>query len=102
MRILVTGVDSFIGSHLAEAFVRSGDEVIGLSHRRSDASDGITRHAIDIVDATAVAAKQIEFLREDSPLRPTSPYAVSKVAQGALATVYARAHHMPILHVRLF
>jgi GDP-4-dehydro-6-deoxy-D-mannose reductase len=168
MRVLVTGVDSFIGSHLAEALVRAGDEVFGLSHRRTDSADGITRQAVDVVDATAVAAlvaqtkpervfhlaaqskivrsfedpmltlstnvvgsaglfealrvhapratvvsvgssseygdaaKQIEFLREDSPLLPTSPYAVSKVAQGKLATVYARAYGMPVMHIRVF
>jgi GDP-4-dehydro-6-deoxy-D-mannose reductase len=48
------------------------------------------------------AAKQTEFLVEDMSLLPTSPYGVSKVAQGKLTAVYARAHGMRAMHVRLF
>jgi GDP-4-dehydro-6-deoxy-D-mannose reductase len=41
-------------------------------------------------------------LREDAPLRPNSPYAVSKVAQGFLALQYALSHHMGIVRTRTF
>ena len=41
-------------------------------------------------------------LREDCPLRPNSPYAVSKVAQGALALQYALSFRMPIVRTRTF
>ena len=41
-------------------------------------------------------------LREDSPLRPASPYAVSKVAQGFLAYQYAASLGMPIVRTRTF
>lgn len=41
-------------------------------------------------------------LREDAPLRPNSPYAVSKVAQGYLALQYALAHGMAIVRTRTF
>lgn len=47
-------------------------------------------------------AKTVEFLGEDAGLRPTSPYAVSKVAQCELAAMYARTHRMSIVHVRPF
>ncbi|HEY2369205.1 MAG TPA: GDP-mannose 4,6-dehydratase [Polyangiaceae bacterium] len=47
MRVLVTGADSFIGSHLTEALVAAGDEVIGTSRKR----DGF-----DVTDASKVAA----------------------------------------------
>jgi GDP-4-dehydro-6-deoxy-D-mannose reductase len=41
-------------------------------------------------------------LREDTPLRPTSPYATSKVAQGFLALQYALGAGMPIVRTRTF
>jgi GDP-4-dehydro-6-deoxy-D-mannose reductase len=41
-------------------------------------------------------------LREDAPLRPNSPYAVSKVAQGYLALQYSLSHGMGIVRSRTF
>lgn len=41
-------------------------------------------------------------LREEAPLRPTSPYAVSKVAQGFLALQYALSLGLPIVRTRTF
>jgi GDP-4-dehydro-6-deoxy-D-mannose reductase len=41
-------------------------------------------------------------LREDAPLRPSSPYAVSKVAQGALALLYGPAGGMRVVLTRTF
>jgi GDP-4-dehydro-6-deoxy-D-mannose reductase len=41
-------------------------------------------------------------LREDHPLRPASPYAVSKVAQGFLALQYALSYHLAIVRTRTF
>ncbi len=41
-------------------------------------------------------------LREDGPLRPSSPYAVSKVAQGALARLYGPAGGMRVVLTRTF
>ena len=31
MRVLITGVTGFVGGHLAEHLLASGDEVVGLS-----------------------------------------------------------------------
>jgi len=39
---------------------------------------------------------------EDSPLRPTNPYAVSKVAQDFLGLQYFLAHGVPVVRVRPF
>jgi GDP-4-dehydro-6-deoxy-D-mannose reductase len=39
---------------------------------------------------------------EDAPLRPSSPYAVSKAAQGYLALQYHLAHRLPIVRTRTF
>jgi GDP-4-dehydro-6-deoxy-D-mannose reductase len=41
-------------------------------------------------------------LREDAPLRPNSPYAVSKVAQGYLALQYVLSHQMGVVRTRTF
>ena len=41
-------------------------------------------------------------LREDAALRPASPYAVSKVAQGFLAYQYAASLGLPIVRTRTF
>lgn len=41
-------------------------------------------------------------LREDCPLRPNSPYSVSKVAQDLLGQAYFISHHLPIVRVRPF
>jgi GDP-4-dehydro-6-deoxy-D-mannose reductase len=41
-------------------------------------------------------------LPEDHPLRPTSPYAVSKIAQGFLALQYATSLQLPIVRTRTF
>jgi len=41
-------------------------------------------------------------LREDQPFRPTSPYAVSKVAQDLLGWQYFVSHGLPIVRVRPF
>ena len=39
---------------------------------------------------------------EDTPLRPTSPYAVSKVSQDALGYQYFASHKLPVVRVRPF
>src|SRR3972149_5568519 len=41
-------------------------------------------------------------LREDSPLRPSSPYAVSKVAQDLLGLQYFLSHKLHVVRVRPF
>jgi len=47
------------------------------------------------------SASQV-LLREDSPLRPTSPYAVSKVAQDLMAELYGNTYGLKIVRVRPF
>lgn len=39
---------------------------------------------------------------EDTPLKPTNPYGVSKVTQDMLGLQYFLSHHLPILRVRPF
>ncbi|PYQ16260.1 MAG: GDP-mannose 4,6-dehydratase [Acidobacteria bacterium] len=49
----------------------------------------------------AAAASELP-LGEDAPLRPASPYAVSKVAQGFLALQYWLSHGVPTVRTRAF
>jgi GDP-4-dehydro-6-deoxy-D-mannose reductase len=169
MRSFVTGVDGFIGSHLAEALLAAGDEVFGLtrSHTpdprdgivrffgdvasRDDVSDAVSRarpervfhlaaqnniqasfaapeqtmaanvqgslHVFDAVRASVPSAVVVsvgssaeygrtaalsDAISEELPLAPTSPYGVSKAAQGMLVSVYAAVHGVHALHVRPF
>lgn len=56
MRALITAVDCFIGSWLAESLVADGVEVIGVARRDAGTRDGVTRHVVDIRDRDAVFA----------------------------------------------
>lgn len=49
----------------------------------------------------AVAESELP-IRETNPLRPTSPYAVSKVAQDMLGYQYYASHNLPTVRVRPF
>ena len=46
MRILITGAAGFVGSHLAEKYVKDGHEVIGIDSLLTGSSDNI-KHLID-------------------------------------------------------
>lgn len=41
-------------------------------------------------------------IREESPLRPSNPYAVSKVAQDLLGVAYFRSYQMRVVRARMF
>ena len=157
MRSFITGVDGFIGGHLAEALGAAGDDVAGFGRRQGDMADAaavdgavakarpdrvfhlaaLNNIAASFADpaltmatnltgsvnvfeavrkfapATALVsvgssaeygrtAAEISPLTEEVPLLPTSPYGVSKAAQGLLCRVYAQVHGLRALHVRPF
>ena len=56
MRSFITGIDGFIGSHLAQALLDTGDTVSGLS--RTDRGDRgeVTVYCADLTDANAVTS----------------------------------------------
>lgn len=56
MHSFITGIDGFIGSHLAEALRDAGDTVSGLSCVNVRDDHGITVYQADLTDAQAVAA----------------------------------------------
>ena len=58
--------------------------------------------AIGSADEYGLVRPQDVPLREDAPLRPASPYAASKVAQGFLALQYALSPGLPVMRTRTF
>ncbi len=174
MRILITGITGFVGSHLAEYALKVGAEVFGSIRWRSKTENiehlraRITLIESDLRDLSSVQAlleaaapdylvhlaaqsfvgaswkapaeifhtnviSQVNLLEairaerlstrilvigsseeyghaldhelpitETSPLRPLSPYAVSKVAQDLMGYQYWKSYHLPIVRARGF
>ena len=79
--------------------------VLGIVHLLDAARSAGLRPSVLVVGSAEeygpVAADELP-IREDAPLRPASPYAVSKVAQGALALLYGPAAGMRIVLTRTF
>ena len=79
--------------------------VLGIVHLLDAARRLSLRPAVLVVGSAEeygpVGPEEIP-IREDAPLRPASPYAVSKVAQGALARLYGPAGGMRIVLTRTF
>jgi GDP-4-dehydro-6-deoxy-D-mannose reductase len=174
MRVLITGITGFVGSHMADYALAQGAEVFGSSRWRSKTENiehlrsRITLIESDLRDMSSVRAlvetsspsfvihlaaqsfvgaswqapaetlstniiSQINLLeairglklsprflavgsseeyglvcedelpiRETNPLRPLSPYAVSKVAQDLLGYQYFKSYGLPIVRTRAF
>ena len=174
MRVLITGITGFVGSHMAEHALSRGAEVFGVSRQRitseniahlreritliqSDLRDeasvrsliarsnpdyvvhlaaqsivGISWHApaetlannilpqVNLLEAIRPLAVPPRFLcvgsseeygmvyeeelpiRETNPLRPLSPYAVSKVTQDVMGYQYFKSYGLPIVRARAF
>jgi GDP-4-dehydro-6-deoxy-D-mannose reductase len=174
MRVLITGITGFVGSHMAEYALAQGAEVLGSSRWRSKTDNiehlrsRITLIESDLRDMSSVRAlvdaanpshvihlaaqsfvgaswqapaetlstniiSQVNVLeairalrlsprfvtvgsseeyglvhedevpiRETNPLRPLSPYAVSKVAQDLIGFQYYKSYGLPILRSRAF
>ena len=174
MRLLITGITGFVGSHMAEYALAHGAEVFGSSRWRSRTEniehlrsqikliecdlrdlasvrglletaepthvvhlaaqsfvgaswqtpaetlstniisqvnllEGIRRFTI--VPRVLVAGSSEEYgfvcpdelpIRETNPLRPLSPYAVSKVAQDMMGYQYFMSYGLPIIRTRAF
>jgi GDP-4-dehydro-6-deoxy-D-mannose reductase len=175
MRVLITGITGFVGSHLAEYVLSQGAEVFGSSRWRSKTEniehirDKITLVDCDLRDLSSVhyllevsspdriyhlaaqsfvhaswhtpaetlntnTISQVNLLEaiharrgnpprflvigsseeyglvyedelpieETNPLRPLSPYAVSKVAQDLMGYQYFKSYGLPIVRARAF
>jgi GDP-4-dehydro-6-deoxy-D-mannose reductase len=174
MRVLVTGITGFVGSHFAEYALARGVEVVGsyrwrsktenIDHLRSrielvecDLRDGSSAHHLievarpdaiihlaaqsfvgtswqapaetfvtntvgqmNLLEAIRSCTPRPRFLvigsseeygfvqedelpiTEDNPLRPLSPYAVSKVAQDLMGYQYWKSYGLHIVRARAF
>ncbi|MBI3029135.1 MAG: GDP-mannose 4,6-dehydratase [Candidatus Rokubacteria bacterium] len=174
MRVLITGITGFVGSHLAEYALKAGAEVCGsirwrsktenIEHLRAqialvesdlrdlssvqgllDAADPDyvvhlaaqsfvaaswhtpaetlytnTISQVNLLEAIRRRAKIPRFLvvgsseeyglvyehelpiKETNPLRPLSPYAVSKVTQDLMGYQYWKSYNLPIVRARAF
>jgi len=79
--------------------------VLGIVHLLDAARRAALRPAVLVVGSAEEYGPVSEAelpIRETAPLRPASPYAVSKVAQGALALLYGPAGGMRIVLTRTF
>lgn len=176
MKVLITGITGFAGSHLAELLIKENVEVFGTQRARSrmdnlthDVLRGITLIECELKDAASVkttlehirpdgifhlaaqsfvptswnspadtltnniigqtnileAMKELKLtdtamqiacsseeyglvhedevpITEDNPLRPLSPYAVSKVAQDLMGFQYQRSYGLRTIRTRAF
>ena len=174
MRLLITGVTGFVGSHMADHAIARGAEVIGSTRWRSrteniehlrgrirliecDLRDAASVHRllaasapthiihlaaqsfvgaswhtpgetfftnlagqVNLLEGIRENASPPRFLvigtseeyglvnpdelpiRETNPLRPLSPYAVSKVGQDLMGFQYFKSYGLPIMRTRAF
>jgi GDP-4-dehydro-6-deoxy-D-mannose reductase len=79
--------------------------VLGIVHLLDAARRAALRPAVLVVGSAeeygAVSEDELP-IREETPLQPASPYAVSKAAQGALALLYGPAGGMRVMLTRTF
>ena len=77
MRSLITGIDGFIGSALAEKLKSQGNEVFGISRKECNFCDGIQRFCADMTDSGAI----LEAVRDSRPDRVFHLAAQNNIAE---------------------
>ncbi len=123
MRVLITGITGFVGSHMADYALAQGVQVFGSNRWRSKTENTLSINILSQVNLLeAIRGRKIsprilavgsseEYglvyeeelpIGEMSPLRPLSPYAVSKVTQDMMAYQYFKSYGLPIVRTRAF
>src|SRR5919106_1760931 len=105
MRVLITGITGMVGSHLAEYCLERGDvEVVGTLRWRSP-KENITDVAVQVAGSSeeyGLVYPEETPITEENPLRPLSPYAVSKVTQDLMAWQYHQSFGLRTVRTRAF
>ena len=92
---------------MARSWEQPGEAVLGNVEMTLNLLEALRREApeaaIVLVGSAQVYGAPEELpVSEDSPLRPASPYAVSKASCEALGDFYAASHGMRIVQMRPF
>jgi GDP-4-dehydro-6-deoxy-D-mannose reductase len=94
-----------IAASFADPALTMTTNVVGTAHLLEAARKHVPSAAFVSVGSSAEYGKTADtaaVLTEELPLVPTSPYGVSKAAQGLLCRVYAQVHGLRAVHVRPF
>jgi UDP-glucose 4-epimerase len=76
---------------------------VNATQRLLEAAKGRTLHRFVFASSSSVYGDAPQFpMPEDGPLRPISPYGVTKAAGEMLARLYAGAHGVPTVSLRYF
>ena len=92
MRVLITGIQGFIGRHLARYLAANGCEVSGLdrtSHASSDDGSQLTCYVCDINDRSTLA-RMLDETRPDAPSAGDLAVVCADACAAALALDPAR------------
>jgi UDP-glucuronate 4-epimerase len=119
-RVLVTGAAGFIGSHLVEALVRQGDEVIGIDNfdpyypramkernlAQAGSLPGFTFHELDLLDTGALQSQLtpdtvVVHLAAKAGVRPSlaDPVAYARVNVTGTASVAEAARRAGVTRI---
>jgi GDP-4-dehydro-6-deoxy-D-mannose reductase len=104
-RIVHLAAQSSVKESWADPEATLKTNVLGLLHLLEGVRKAGLRPRVLVVgsaDEYGAVADAARPLGEDAPLRPVSPYAVSKVAQGYLALQYALGHGLSVVRTRTF
>jgi nucleoside-diphosphate-sugar epimerase len=102
MRILLTGSNGFLGSHLAAELTRRGHQVVGLGRRPGPSGEAAEYRRTDLTDPGSVAALRvapvdlvIHNAALAAPWAPAARYLAANVGATSNMLDWARNHGAP-------
>jgi len=104
MRVLITGITGFVGSHLAEYALKQGGTVsqVNLLEAIRARRNKPRFLVIGSSEEYGLVYEDELPVRETNPLRPLSPYAVSKVTQDLMGYQYFKSYGLAVVRSRAF